>query len=485
MHRAYFMPHGLNRLAWPIALGGLGLLVFALVALSGPGRIDRLDGQTRYEVGRSLVKHRDSIVRDPRITWNRFPGRDGFEHADAPLPPSVVAAGAILIADATGPVSEGRRHFFFVLGGAVACGLLVILYALWFRSQGIRPSAALLWAFGGIVCTPVWFYGTSTLDEGLGSVVLVAALVTASLGSGKLLGAIAAGLLLGLAYSCNPVLAVFCLLGLALNDDRSAPFARRFMHATFLISGLLAGVLAEIAYDRIKFPYGRVDSQITHRSLDLDVGMFLYCPSLALFIVGIVARWRNDRRLVLALIAGSIAFVGFAATAPLSEPSWGPRRMTPLFAVLWMFTFLNVGHVFQRTLATLVLGLAVIVQLLALSVDSHRLAVEREQTGSHLFQRPREILEIARADSAEEFTPAPSPTFAFPIDPPYLEKKGPEVVKRYQVLNGFRPWWVNQRFLPPDERPVNLAKTLAILLGLAGLGCVMLGLGWRCLRVPR
>ena len=44
---------------WPVALIGQFLVVFALVALSGPGRIDIIDGQTRYEVARSMVDHGD------------------------------------------------------------------------------------------------------------------------------------------------------------------------------------------------------------------------------------------------------------------------------------------------------------------------------------------------------------------------------------------------------------------------------------------
>ena len=37
-------------LRWWIAEAGLFLTVFAVVALSGPGQIDIVDGQTRYEV---------------------------------------------------------------------------------------------------------------------------------------------------------------------------------------------------------------------------------------------------------------------------------------------------------------------------------------------------------------------------------------------------------------------------------------------------
>lgn len=56
---------------------GVFLSVFAFVALTGPGRIDIVDGQTRYEVARSVVDHGDMAIRDPNIWFERFPGRGG------------------------------------------------------------------------------------------------------------------------------------------------------------------------------------------------------------------------------------------------------------------------------------------------------------------------------------------------------------------------------------------------------------------------
>ena len=40
---------------------------------------------------------------------------------------------------------------------------------MWFRRVGLAPGAALLWALGGVFCTPSWFYGTSTFDDILGT----------------------------------------------------------------------------------------------------------------------------------------------------------------------------------------------------------------------------------------------------------------------------------------------------------------------------
>lgn len=530
-------PQPVTRVVWTIALFGLGLFIFAVVALSGPGRIDIVDGQTRFEVGRSLIEHGDSALRDDRISWSRFPGRDGNDYSYYRFPQSIMAAGAIWLADATGPISEGRRHFFYVQCGAVACGLLSVLYAIWFRRIGCRPLPAILWGAGGILCTPMWYYGTSTFDEYLGTTVLLAALILAYLSRGNALGAIATGLLLGLAYNCKQPLGAFIVLAWAFHDDRSLPRGQRLLNAFYIAVGLAAGVAADQIYDRIKFPFDKyaVHAQELQRygpvyanhqlaavavlSISPSAGAIWYFPPIVICLAGLVAKWRDDRRVVIALILSALPFLGFFLSLSFfkGDPCWGPRYLTPLFAILWLFGPLGATRL-RAPFVRLLLGLGIFVQMLALSVDPHRLYVERDASSgfgrvypwlyfqpaiSHLVQRPREVIEIARnKDKAEEYTPSPSPTFAFPLlDPPRqldpahqaaahvvgstvlllddprqrLERRGADEVKRYRVLNSYRPWWASMTFLPLEERPVPLGRSAALLLGIAGIGLLLLG----------
>jgi hypothetical protein len=508
-----------SRIAWIASLLGLGLVTFATVGLSGPGRIDIVDGQTRFEVGRSLVEHGDSALRDERIWWGSFPGRDGLQFCYYRFPQSIVAAGAILAADATGTRSEGRRHFFFVLSGAVAAGLLSILYAIWFRRGGCRPAAALLWAAGGIFCTPTWFYATSTFDEYLGTTCLIALLLAAQLTRGQAWGAVLTGLLLGLSYNVKQPLAAFGAVALAVHDEPAKPWRQRFVNAIIIVGGLLAGVMSEIAYDRIKFPFDKYEAHAellkaygpvyanhpfaaaAGLTVSPGAGAIWYFPPLLLCLIGVGVRWKDDRRLVIALLIAIIPYVGFfcAMSFFTGDPAWGPRYLTPLFGVLWLFAPAGATKL-RRPLVALLLGLGVLVQLLALSVDHHRLYVQLDASSgfgrlhpwlyfepalSHLLNRPREIAEIVRDHpGAEEFTPAPAPTFAFPLlDPPrdgerrqYLEKRGPDVVLKYRVLNSFRPWWASVPWLVPEDRPVNLGKFAAFLLGVMCAGQILLGL---------
>ena len=72
-----------------------------------------------------------------------------------------------------------------------------------------------------------------------------------------------------------------------------------------------------------------------------------------------------------------------------------------------------------------------------------------------------------------------APTYLlFPvIDYPYLDERGPDAVKRYRVLNSFRPWWASLSYVSPEQRPVDLARTAIALsvVGLLGYASMVLG----------
>src|SRR5581483_8985896 len=124
------------------------------------------------------------------------------------------------------------------------------------------------------------------------------------------------------------------------------------------------------------------------------------------------------------------------------------------------------------------------VQLLALATDPHRAyivadfppgillsadAAYYDLRASHLFQRPGEIVDVLTSDAAPEAaSPAPSSTYALPL--PDKKLIDPAVARRYWVFAAFRPWWCWQRHLAPAERPVDLERTAALLLGIGAVG---------------
>jgi hypothetical protein len=498
--------------SWPLAVVGLVTFVFAIVALSGPGRIDIVDGQARFEVGLSLAEHGDSVFRDERLWWSRFPGRDGRDYSLYRLPQSLVAVACVWMADATGPATEARRHFVFGLHGAVLAAGLAGLYAVWFRRAGRSPAGSIAWAAAGVFCSPAWFYGTSTFDDLLGTVAVVAAVVVAdrARAGGSVVRCVSAGLLVGFALNCKQPLAAFILPALAAADDPDRPRSVRLVRAGLILAGLAAGYVGYKAYDAYKFPpearamhgpvlekyapvfFGNPASALIDFAIGPSSGALWYFPPVVLAAIGLSRAGRP--RLARAVVIASGAATAFFAllTFYKGDPSWGPRYLTPVFGVLWLFAPYGADRLARPTVATvLVAGFAV--QLLALAIDPHRLYVQRgapsafyldspwhhfEPGMSHLLNRPREIREAWAAGPAPEFTPAPTPTFAPPIiDPPFLPETGPAAVARWEIWRGFRPWWVSFWNLPEDERPVDLVNTVALFSGLAVLGLLMAGAG--------
>jgi hypothetical protein len=484
----------------------LSLFVFAVVALSGPGRIDIVDGQTRYEVGRSLVEHGDSIIRNNKVWFWVFPGRDNKPYTKYRFPQSLVAVATILVSDALGPLSEARRHFYFTLSGAFFCAVLAAVYATWFRRQGFSPRAAILWAAAGIFCTPNWFYGTSTFDDILGSTSLVIAVVVAFLSRERwaIVGGAAAGLLLGLAFNCKEPLGAFLLAVLAAHYDPKRGLRPQLAALAVVVLGLAIGIAAYKGYDWYKFPPGATPdhSELLARHIPLwpgnplagilgyavspGAGVIWYCPTLILAGWGFAAWYGRENRLCRGILLSCAIFVVFLASLTFfkGDPAWGPRYLTPVFALAWLFAPDGAPRL-VRVRAPLWLALGFLVQLAALSVDHHRLYLERglpsaffvnrpwlyfHPAASHLINRPREIVELLTPDrpAAEAFTPSPTPTFAFPVLD-YVDG-GPKAIYKYRVLNSFRPWWISQQFLPEEERPVDIATSVIVLLALAGCG---------------
>ncbi len=503
------IPHG----AWLTALLGLFVLVTAVVTLSGPGRLDVIDGEPRYETARSLVEHGDAEIRDPNVTFTVLPGRDGRRFSNYRLPQSLAGVVAIWCADATGPRDEVRRHFFFVQIGAVACGVLAVCYALWFRRLGLGPKSAIGWALAGIFCTPVWFYGTSVFDDILGTTAVVLALMLAWYGQASKPRTFAAlaGLALGLAFNCKQPLGLFVLPALVLCVQPDQCRRLLLQRMALVLAGLTVGIAIYEGYEWYKFPPGstadhaRILAQYVPPwpgtpflafvvlLISPAAGVFWYCPTLVLSLLGLKSSPCKQRGFLGALLVACAGFTAFICSLNFfkGDPSWGPRYLTPIFAVLWIFVPFAVVPSLRR-FAIGLLGLGFLVQLLGLSVDHHRLYVElRFPSGfyqyhpdiyfypraGHLVNRPREIWEIiAREEMASAYSPTILPTAAMPCSECF--ERGPEAVRKYRVLNSFRPWWLSMRFLSTHERPMDLQKTAALLLvvALGGGGLMVLAL---------
>jgi hypothetical protein len=232
--------------------------------------------------------------------------------------------------------------------------------------------------------------------------------------------------------------------------------------------------------------------QLAKITISPNGGALWYAPAVLLGAVGLAA-WgrRGERRATAGVLASVGIFVGFLClmTIAKGDPSWGPRYLTPVFAVLWLFAPVGASLLWSRLVGAL-LAAGLVVQLLALSVDHHRLYVKLQAPSgfeayyprayfhlghAHLFTRPREIVEVAtNRERAPEYSPAPTPTFTFPIiTVPHIPVTGPEAIQRYHVLNSFRPWWASMPYLSESERPVPLVSTATWLAVIAAAGLLL------------
>jgi hypothetical protein len=489
------------------SLSGLFLFVFAVLALSGPGRIDINDGQTRYEVSRSLWEHGDVQIRDPEVWYPILAGPDGKIYTNYRLPHSALGVPAIALADLAGPPSEARRHFYFLMLSAVAGATLAVAYAVWFAGHGCSPRSAVLWAAAGVFCTPSWFYSTSTFDDIFGATTVVLGLTWAWLSRerGSVGWALLAGLAVGAAVNWKPPLGIFLLPTLAIAIGPT----RLRVRLSAIVVGLLVGLIVYQLYDWLRFPPGYERPAIKYNPpvwnfnpfaaavallVSPACGAIWYCPPVILGLTGLMRSLRTERIWAASVLIACAGF--FASICVLAffkgNIAWGPRYLTPVFAVLWLFTP-AAARVAGRFRTGLLLGLGVVVQLLALATDPHRVYIVNnfrpdllfydgslfyDLRTSHLFARPGEIFDVLTGDAKPQAaSPSPSPTYAMP--PPGDELIDPTVARRYHVFASLRPWWCWQRHLAPSERPVDLADTAVLLLAVAAVGAALTAVGLR------
>jgi hypothetical protein len=526
------------KVSWIIALAGQFLFVFTVLILSNPGRIDIVDGQTRYEVARSLVEHGDFIVRDDKVWFTVFEGRDGQRYSNYRFPQSGIGVLAILAADATGGVSEERRHFFFTCISPLAGALLALTYSVWFRSLGCTPRASLAWATAGIFCTPNWFYSTSTVDDMLGTCTIVLAVAVAWMWRDKhpLRGAAVVGLLMAWAINCKPPLGLFVLPVLAAGYRPGEPLRRQLAPLALVLSGIVLGLVTYQMFESYKFPAGTPDHELLYGAvwtanpipalanfaLGPSAGVMWYCPTVLLSYWG-WRRWRPAQALfcwaTLTACGLFLLFISFLVFFK-GGPFWGPRYLTPLFALGWVFVP-AAAKVLRQFVVGAILASGLVIQLLGLSIDPHRMFLEGpvpflyhtanpwlglHPSTSNLLQRPREIVKAWRTwdEPSPRFGLADVPTHAGGFMAPQVcnaativglmaapQELGSPIavmwdwevgapmrteviyqgsVHHFQIFNSFRPWWISEWYLPEEQRPVDLARTIVLLSILSAFG---------------
>jgi hypothetical protein len=199
--------------------------------------------------------------------------------------------------------------------------------------------------------------------------------------------------------------------------------------------------------------------------------------------------WPEPQFAMLAAFS-SLAFLCFIATIRFfsGEPAWGPRYLTPMFAVLWLFVPIAASRLRWPKVAFL-LTASFAVQVMGLAIDPLRFFTGDNVAAaedflwdpwtyfrfdrSQLLARPRQIWDVLTYDgpAAATFTPAKAPTLPLVIQ---VKSEKRLEAQAYRVFSELRPWWATYRHLSPEQRPVDLGAALAWLLAFGGAGLMLL-----------
>jgi len=497
---------------WGTVLG-IFLVVATAYALSGPGRIDIIDGQFRYEVAVSLLTEGRPALRDPALHSFGLPGRDSLRYAPYNFGASVAGLPFVWLGRVLGDPGGETQRFLFSLTSAVAGGLLASALYLFYRTLGLENRPALGWTAVSAFGTLLWPLATSTFDQAQHAVLVLLAvqLGRASVRQDSAWLAVAGGLVAAALLNYQETYLVL-VPGLALSTVTSSrrPWSDTgsWRRLCWFMAASMLGVAAWLAYNAVRFgnplfffgkwpqeghPAGSVLANpiAGFFSLMFSPGksILLYSPPLVLGLLGMRGLWRKEPILALTVITVSIVQLAFVSSLRFfgSDWAWGPRYLVPLLP-LWAlaFPFVDVATI-RRSVVAAVVGLGVLVQVMAVSMDHQRFFFERSLPDhfwaqdrwfyfreSALLARPGEIAASLRdgmPSTARWFAPTPYPNaLTYSIFGNTRRELAPRWMRQFQVFYLPRPWPLWMRTVPPERRPVSLGPTVIGLLGVGFLG---------------
>ncbi|MEM7481596.1 MAG: hypothetical protein AAF481_10520 [Acidobacteriota bacterium] len=492
----------------------LGFFVFTLAVyiLSAPGRIDSIDGQTRYEVTQNLVSFGEPVLRDPWLAGGGVPGLEGKRYSFYNASPSLAAYPLVWLGGQfDDPQAEKRRFLFSLTTAFFGAGLAALLVLFW-TDLGVPLRRAAGWSAVHAFATLAWPASTTVLDQvQQGFWVLLAAwLVFRAARQRSVL--LAVGGCLALAVLINhqpnfvllvPTLALAGLSPPAATAERRTP--RWAIPAVFLLGAPL-GIGLSFYYNIIRFgtPFfldrlNELGDQPPFFGSPIDgllgllfspgKSILLYSPVVLLAVAGWFAlrrRWKW-----LAWAAAGTFLMQLVFTAFLSfwhgDWCWGPRYLMVVLPLVSLgLAFLDLAG-WKKGAAYGLIAAGLGVQLLGLGVVHERFFFENRQLNwprpGHYFHvsawltRPGEVWQIVTEGppaEAVQFAPTPYPeTETYYITGVLPDEDPVEWMRGYQVFYRLRPWTFWLPTLPPKERPVPFALPLiALLLTAAGGGAL-------------
>jgi hypothetical protein len=514
----------------PVAqiVAGLFLVVGAVYTLSGPGRIDIIDGQLRYDVTRSLLTVGQPILRDPALLGMGITGRAGRSYAYYNAAPSVVAMPLVWMGGIEPDPRGETQRFLFSLTSGIFGALVAGLLCAFYLALGVAPGVAVWWSTVSAFATLLWPLSTSTFDQAQHAFFALLAVfvgwVAAQRGSVTLaaIGGLIAGILINYQESYALVLPTIAIstVGPTARPDRPARRSTRFLA---LLLGSCVGIALWLLFNEMRFqsPIVSGKSAILERVavpsfgnpliglLGLLVspgkGVLLYSPPTILAALGIRGLCRRDAYLGGAIVATTVVYVAFIASLSFfgGDWGWGPRYLVTILP-LWALAFPFVPPTMvRRSIVGTVVVIGLIVQLLALSLDHQRFFFERALPDhfwardrwfyfreSALLARPGELVASLREGLPKEvrfFAPGPyREAVTYAIFGNSRREEAPRWMRYFAVFYLPRPWPLWMASIPPERRPVRLGPAVlgTLAVGLVGIALVGRGLQRACVSLP-
>ena len=297
------------------------------------GAITGYDGQTMFEVTRSLVERGTFAVSEE---FNTLSGPDGRHYSRYGLGLSLVAAipyvAARPIAFASSQADDVLEAAVSSVMAFVTAALVVALYSL-ARRLGARADAALLVAVGAVAGTFVLPYSKEFFSEPLTALCLVVA-IERSLGG----RAVAAGLALGAGVLVRaqsllfaPVLLLVAWRQYGLRDAlRTAAGAVPGIAATFAYNIVRFGDPLGFGYEDVGFTTPLVTG-LSGLLFDSRKSLLLFAPIVALLPLVLWHLWQRDRA-AFVLIVGNLGITVVSVAMWFAWHGgwcWGPRLLIP------------------------------------------------------------------------------------------------------------------------------------------------------------
>lgn len=509
-----------------LCMAGLFLSLLATFALTSAGRIDIIDGQLRYEVAANWLDSGEPVLRDPALvggilTVTTERGSYAVYNAGSSVTPMPLMLLSRLLPSHT---IERDRFAFSMIGpifGAAVAALLVLGYGM----LGLSLARSIMWAAITSLSTLWWPGSVTVFDQNQHAFFLFTALLLAwhsgrssSFGFAALAGCIA-GLLVTFQESYILLLPLIGLPVLAKSPatGTSAPtlqqplerpdILRYLVFALFCGAGLVlfasfnywrfGALLQPKRYDDPDVFSGNPVAAFFSLLVSPGKSIFLFSPTVLLAFFGFRGLFVRAPTLVVTI--GGLTIVHLLVVIQVAffggDWCWGPRYLL-ILVPLWALMFPFAPDRLRRQIVFATIGVGLVVQLMAISVDYQRFFFEhnlapffwRDQwvyfKRSQFLSRPGEIFTLLRNGipaEARQFSPTPSEQITYAPFGPRNARDGSRWVRLFTVFHTPRPWPFWMGAVQPERRPVNrlvLGTSCAAML-VVGVGLIRVGLRQR------